>query len=112
MVQYNPAVQAGIRRWLTDMRPSRMDSYDNYEYLRETMWPSFERACLPEALMFGIMAKESNGQPHATSSAGPAGPMPFVSAPAKPIGLCAERPRLHTLNDPTPNTPLPTIGKA
>src|SRR3546814_20955725 len=22
MVQYNPAVQAGIRRWLTDMRPS------------------------------------------------------------------------------------------
>src|SRR5690606_3775041 len=43
MVQYNPAVQAGIRRWLTDMRPSLMDSFENYEYLRQTMWPSFER---------------------------------------------------------------------
>src|SRR3546814_8163273 len=62
MVQYNPAVQAGIRRWLTDMRPSLMDSYENYEYLRQTMWPSFERAGLPEALLFGIMAKESNGK--------------------------------------------------
>src|SRR5690606_3731448 len=62
MVQYNPAVQAGIRRWLTDMRPSLMDSYENYEYLRQVMWPSFERAGLPEALLFGIMAKESNGK--------------------------------------------------
>src|SRR3546814_10762262 len=77
MVQYNPAVQAGIRRWLTDMRPSLMDSYENYEYLRETMWPSFERAGLPEALLFGIMAQESNGTAHATSRAGAAGPIQF-----------------------------------
>jgi membrane-bound lytic murein transglycosylase D len=34
MVQFNPAVQAGIRRWLTDMRPSLMDSYENYQYMR------------------------------------------------------------------------------
>src|SRR3546814_3624674 len=87
MVQYNPAVQAGIRRWLTDMRPSLMDSYENYEYLRQTMWPSFERAGLPEALLFGIMAKESNGKAHATSRAGAAGPMQFMYATGKRFGL-------------------------
>ena len=32
MVQYNPAVQAGIRRWLTDMRGPLIASYENYEY--------------------------------------------------------------------------------
>src|SRR3546814_9819469 len=87
MVQDNPAVQAGIRRWLTDMRPSLMDSYENYEYLRETMWPSFERAGLPEALLFGIMDKESNGKAHATSRAGAAGPMQFMYATGKRFGL-------------------------
>ena len=50
MVQFNPAVQAGIRRWLTDMRPSLMDSYENYEYMRHLMWPHFEKAGLPEQL--------------------------------------------------------------
>ncbi|MGE8225425.1 MAG: lytic transglycosylase, partial [Stenotrophomonas sp.] len=28
MVEYNPAIQAGIRRWLTDMRPSLLTSYE------------------------------------------------------------------------------------
>src|SRR3546814_20549962 len=76
-----------IRRWLTDRRPSLMDSYENYEYLRQTMWPSFERAGLPEALLFGIMAKESNGKAHATSRAGAAGPMQFMYATGKRFGL-------------------------
>ncbi|MBS0225480.1 MAG: hypothetical protein JSS25_03950, partial [Proteobacteria bacterium] len=34
MVKMNPAVQAGIRRWLTDMRPSLMNSYENFQYLK------------------------------------------------------------------------------
>lgn len=34
MVKMNPAVQAGIRRWLTDMRPSLMSSYENFQYLK------------------------------------------------------------------------------
>src|SRR3546814_1573386 len=96
MVQYNPAVQAGIRRWLTDMRPSLMDSYENYEYLRQTMWPSFERAGLPEALLFGIMAKESNGKAHATSRAGAAGPMQFMYATGKRFGLDRKSTRLNS----------------
>ena len=32
--------------------------------MRHLMWPQFERAGLPEALLFGIMAKESNGKVH------------------------------------------------
>jgi len=100
MVQYNPAVQAGIRRWLTDMRPSLMDSYENYEYLRETMWPSFERAGLPEALLFGIMAKESNGKAHATSRAGAAGPMQFMYATGKRFGLGDDGTGFDTRYDP------------
>jgi len=100
MVQYNPAVQAGIRRWLTDMRPSLMDSYENYEYLRQTMWPSFERAGLPEALLFGIMAKESNGKAHATSRAGAAGPMQFMYATGKRFGLGDDGTGFDTRYDP------------
>jgi len=87
MVQYNPAVQAAIRRWLTDMRPALIDSYENYEYLRSQMWPQFERAGLPEALLFGIMAKESNGKVHVSSRAGAAGPMQFMYSTGKRFGL-------------------------
>ena len=100
MVQYNPAVQAGIRRWLTDMRPSLVDSYENYEYLRQIMWPSFERAGLPEALLFGIMAKESNGKVHATSRAGAAGPMQFMYATGKRFGLGDDGTGFDTRYDP------------
>ncbi|NUO75883.1 MAG: transglycosylase SLT domain-containing protein [Lysobacter sp.] len=87
MVQYNPAVQAGIRRWLTDMRGSLIQSHENYQYLRQMMWPQYERANLPEALLFGIMAKESNGRVHSTSRAGAAGPMQFMYATGKRFGL-------------------------
>ncbi|HQX92244.1 MAG TPA: lytic transglycosylase, partial [Thermomonas sp.] len=69
MVQFNPAVQAGIRRWLTDMRPSLMDSYENYRYMQAQMAPAFKQHGLPEALLFGIMAKESNGKVHVGSRA-------------------------------------------
>ena len=74
MVQYNPAVQAGIRRWLTDMRGQLRNTFDNYQYLRPQMYPAYEKAGLPEALLFGIMAKESNGKVHVQSRAGAAGP--------------------------------------
>jgi membrane-bound lytic murein transglycosylase D len=87
MVQYNPAVQAGIRRWLTDMRPALISSYENYAYMRYMMWPQFERAGLPEALLFGIMAKESNGKVHVSSRAGAAGPMQFMYGTGKRFGL-------------------------
>ena len=100
MVQYNPAVQAGIRRWLTDMRGQLLDSYENYQYLRAEMWPHYERAALPEALLFGITAKESNGKVHATSRAGAAGPMQFMFATGKRFGLGMDATGFDTRYDP------------
>jgi len=87
MVEYNPAVQAGIRRWLTDMRPALMTTYENYQNLRAVMWPEWEKRGLPEALLFGIMAKESNGRVHASSRAGAAGLMQFMPATGRRFGL-------------------------
>ena len=87
MVQYNPAVQAGIRRWLTDMRGQLRNTFENYQYLRPQMWPTYEKAGLPEALLFGIMAKESNGKVHVQSRAGAAGPMQFMYATGMRFGL-------------------------
>ncbi|HVI26740.1 MAG TPA: transglycosylase SLT domain-containing protein [Xanthomonadaceae bacterium] len=100
MVQYNPAVQAAIRRWLTDMRGPLLQSYENYQYMRQLMWPSYERAHLPEALLFGIMAKESNGKVHATSRAGAAGPMQFMYATGKRFGLGVDATGFDTRYDP------------
>ena len=100
MVQYNPAVQAGIRRWLTDMRGPLLQSYENYEYMRQLMWPSYQRAGLPEALLFGIMAKESNGKVHATSRTGAAGPMQFMYATGKRFGLGPDATGFDTRYDP------------
>jgi len=87
MVEYNAAVQAGIRRWLTDLRPQLLTSYENYENLRGIMWPEWQRRGLPEALLFGIMAKESNGRVHASSRAGAAGLMQFMPATGRRFGL-------------------------
>jgi membrane-bound lytic murein transglycosylase D len=100
MVQYNPAVQAGIRRWLTDMRGPLLASFENYEYLRQLMWPSYQRAALPEALLFGIMAKESNGKVHATSRTGAAGPMQFMYATGRRFGLGPDGTGFDTRYDP------------
>lgn len=100
VVRDNPAVRAGIRRWLTDMRPALMNSYENYQYMRHLMWPYYERAGLPEALLFGIMAKESNGRVHSTSRAGAAGPMQFMYATGLRFGLGPDGSGFDTRYDP------------
>lgn len=100
MVQYNPAVQAAIRRWLTDMRGALVTTHENYQYMRYLMWPQYERAGLPEALLFGIMAKESNGKAHATSRAGAAGPMQFMYATGRRFGLGPDATGFDTRYDP------------
>ncbi len=100
MVQYNPAVQAGIRRWLTDMRVALITSYENYQYVRPSMWPAWERNGLPEALLFGIMAKESNGRVHANSRAGAAGLMQFMPATGRRFGLGPDGTGFDTRFDP------------
>lgn len=101
MVQYNPAVQAGIRRWLTDMRVPLITSYENYQYVRPLMWPSWEKHGLPEALLFGIMAKESNGRVHASSRAGAAGLMQFMPATGRRFGLGPDGTGFDSRFDPT-----------
>ncbi|WP_240127078.1 transglycosylase SLT domain-containing protein [Thermomonas alba] len=100
MVQFNPAVQAGIRRWLTDMRPQLMDSYENYRYMQHLMSPAFRRYGLPEALLFGILAKESNGKVHAGSRAGAVGPLQFMPATGRRFGLGDDGTGFDTRYDP------------
>ena len=99
-VQFNPAVQAGIRRWLTDMRPSLMQSLENYAYMRPLMAPAFERHNLPEALLFGILAKESNGKVHVGSRAGAVGPLQFMPATGVRFGLGNDGTGFDTRYDP------------
>lgn len=99
-VQFNPAVQSGIRRWLTDMRPSLMQSYENYQYMRHLMAPAFRSRGLPEALLFGILAKESNGKVHVGSRAGAIGPMQFMPATGQRFGLGVDATGFDTRYDP------------
>lgn len=87
VIRLNGAVKAGIEEWLTWMRPNLLDAYENYQYLRHRMWPVYEQAGLPEALLFGILAKESGGKVHAVSRAGAAGLLQFMPATARGYGL-------------------------
>lgn len=100
MVQMNPAVQAGIRRWLTDMRVSLVQSHENYQYLRHLMAPSFQRSGQPEALLFGIMAKESTGRVHIGSRAGAVGLMQFMPSTGRRFGLGPDGTGFDTRYDP------------
>ncbi len=87
LIVLNEPVRAALEDWLTWMRPQLIESWTNYQFLRADMWPAYERAGLPEALLFGILAKESAGRVHAYSSAGAAGPLQFMPATARRFGL-------------------------
>jgi len=100
MVQMTPAVQAGIRRWLTDMRTSLITSHENYQYMQHLMSPAFREHGLPEALLFGIMAKESNGRVHSRSRAGAAGPLQFMPSTGRRFGLGMDADGFDTRYDP------------
>ncbi|HEX5693807.1 MAG TPA: transglycosylase SLT domain-containing protein [Arenimonas sp.] len=87
VIELNEPVRAAMAEWLTWMRPQLITSWENYQQMRFLMWPEYERAGLPEALLFGILAKESNGRVHAVSRAGAAGPMQFMPATGARFGL-------------------------
>ena len=87
LIELNAPVKAALAEWLTWMRPSLITSWENYQQMRFLMWPEYEQAGLPEALLFGILAKESNGRVHAVSRAGAAGPMQFMPATGARFGL-------------------------
>lgn len=87
MIELNGPVKAALHDWLTWMRPLLMDAWENYQHMRHLMWPVYEEAGLPEALLFGIMAKESGGRVHAVSRAGAAGPLQFMPHTGQRFGL-------------------------
>jgi membrane-bound lytic murein transglycosylase D len=64
-----------------------MRAWENYQYLRHEMWPQYEKAGLPEALLFGMLAQESGGKVHAVSRSGASGPLQFMSATGARFGL-------------------------
>jgi len=87
MVEMNEPVQAAIQQWLTSQRGFLIDAWENYQYMRYLMAPEYERSGLPEALLFGIMAKESGGKVHAVSRTGATGPLQFMPSTGSRFGL-------------------------
>ncbi len=87
LIAMNGPVKAALEMWLTQWRPQLMDAYVNYQYLRHEMWPQYKQADLPEALLFGMLAKESGGKVHAVSRSGAAGPLQFMYATGLRFGL-------------------------
>jgi membrane-bound lytic murein transglycosylase D len=87
VIRLNEAVNAALEEWLTWMRPNLLDAHEHYQYLRHRMWPVYEKAGLPEALLFGMIAKESGGKVHAVSRAGAAGLLQFMPATGARFGL-------------------------
>jgi len=80
-------VKAALTEWLTWLRPNLITAWENYQYMRYRMWPEYEQAGLPEAILFGILAKESGGRVHAVSRAGASGPLQFMYATGLRYGL-------------------------
>jgi membrane-bound lytic murein transglycosylase D len=87
LIALNDPLKVAIEQWLTQYRPNLMKAWENYQYLRERMWPEYAKAGLPEALLFGILAQESGGKVHAVSRSGASGPLQFMSATAARFGL-------------------------
>ena len=87
LIVLNEPVRAALEDWLTWMRPQLIEAWVNYQYLRSDMYPAYQQAGLPEALLFAILAKESAGRVHVYSRAGAAGPLQFMPATARRFGL-------------------------
>lgn len=90
LIAMNGPVKAALEMWLTQWRPNLMDAWVNYQYLRYQMWPAYQNRDLPEAILFGILAKESGGKVHAVSRSGAAGPLQFMYATGMRFGLGTE----------------------
>ena len=90
LIAINGPVKAALEMWLTQWRPNLMDAWVNYQYMRYQMWPEYQKADLPEAVLFGILAKESGGKVHAVSRSGAAGPLQFMPATGLRFGLSSE----------------------
>jgi membrane-bound lytic murein transglycosylase D len=90
VITLNEPVKAALDEWLTWKRPMLIETYKNYAYMRPLMLPAYEKAGLPEALLFGILAKESFARVHSLSRAGAAGPLQFMPSTGQRYGLNAD----------------------
>jgi peptidoglycan lytic transglycosylase D len=86
-ITLNGPVKRALNDWLTWNRPQLADAYENYLFLREQLAPIYEKADLPEALLFAVMAQETGAKVHSYSSAGAAGPLQFMPATGRRYGL-------------------------
>jgi len=87
IIQLNAPIKSALEDWLTWKRSNLIEAYENYQYLRAAMWPAYQKADLPEALLFAMLATESGGKVHAYSRAGAAGPLQFMYATGLRYGL-------------------------
>jgi membrane-bound lytic murein transglycosylase D len=90
LITINGPIRAALHDWLTWNRAELVRAYENYQFLRHKMAPAYERAGLPEALLFAVMAKESGGKVHAYSRMGAAGPLQFMRHTGRRYGLRTE----------------------
>lgn len=100
VIAINGPVKAALNEWLTWMRPQLIESFENYQFLRRQMWPEYEAAGLPEAVLFGILAKESLAKVHAVSRVGASGPLQFMPATGARFGLGRDAQGFDTRFDP------------
>ena len=87
LIILNGPVKSALNDWLTWNRPRLADAYENYLFLREETAPIYQKADLPEALLFALMAQETGVKVHAYSSAGAVGPLQFMPSTGMRYGL-------------------------
>jgi membrane-bound lytic murein transglycosylase D len=90
MITVDEPVKAALEEWLTWMRPFLLEAHENYQFMRYRMWPEYQKAGLPEALLFGILAKESGAKVHAVSRAVASGPLQFMYYTGRRYGLTVD----------------------
>ncbi|MCX7552945.1 transglycosylase SLT domain-containing protein [Marinicella sp. S1101] len=83
----NTKVQAALNEWLTWKRPKLIETWQNYQFLKNKIWPPFADKKIPESLLLAIITQESGGRVHSMSSAGASGLFQFMPATAKRFGV-------------------------
>lgn len=83
----NIRVQAALNEWLTWKRPKLIETWQNYQFLKNKIWPPFKQKDIPESFLLAIITQESGGRVHSMSSAGASGLFQFMPATAKRFGV-------------------------
>jgi membrane-bound lytic murein transglycosylase D len=86
-IDFSPELQGAIDDWLTWKREDLIEALENFAHLKPRIAPIYAEAGLPEALLFGMAAKESLARAHSYSPAGAAGMLQFMPATALRYGL-------------------------